>query len=108
MATYDEVLQLARQLPPEARGRLARTLEAPAASGSGAMNVGFGPRPPAPQSVGWLKAERGHAVLATDVEPDEAALPQGAAALAGIWSDRREGGRREGGQHEGGQHEGGQ
>lgn len=40
---------------------------------------------PSPQSSDWIKAERGHAVLATYDVPDEA-IPAGAAAIAGIWS----------------------
>ena len=35
-------------------------------------------------------AERGHAVLATATEAGEAALSTGAAAIAGMWADRRD------------------
>ena len=40
------------------------------------------------ESVAWLKAERGHAVLATDTGPSEADLPAGADAIAGMWAGR--------------------
>jgi hypothetical protein len=61
-----------------------------AGAGSGIPLATFAPRPPAPQSVAWLKAERGHAVLATDTGPTEADIPEGAAAIAGMWRARGE------------------
>lgn len=79
----DELLHQIRALSPADRNRVLRELSGPATMAQ------FGaPRPPAAQSVAWLKAERGHAVLATDTGPAEADLPAGAAALAGIWADR--------------------
>jgi hypothetical protein len=91
MATFDEVLQLARALPAEEQQRLAREL----AAGAGAAPVRIGPmssRPPAPHSVAWLKAERGHAVLATDTGPAEADIPAGTEAIRGMWADTLAGG----------------
>ena len=89
MATFEEVLQLARQLPGAERERLLQQL------GGGATAVQIGPmgnRPPAPQSVAWVKAERGHAVLATDTGPAEADIPAGADAIRGMWADTLGGG----------------
>jgi hypothetical protein len=85
MASYDEVLRLASGLSPAERQRLVREL-----SGGGQPLAQLGSlaqRPPAPHSVAWVKAERGHAVLATDTGPAEADLPAGAEAIAGMWSD---------------------
>ncbi len=83
MPTYDEVLALARQLPSPERTRLARTL-APVGLPTVATPSGSGP---APHSVAWLKSERGHAVLATDLSAEEAAQAVGADALLGMWAD---------------------
>ena len=85
--SYDELLLLALDLPPADRERLAREL---AGARGGTQIAAFAPRPPAPQSVAWLKAERGHAVLATDTGPAEADIPEGSAAIAGMWRDRGE------------------
>jgi hypothetical protein len=84
---YDEVLVLARGLAPEGRERLARELGAarPALTTLGTLAA----RPPAPQSVAWVKAERGHAVLATDTGPADAEIPAGWEAIAGMWADVR-------------------
>jgi len=89
MGKYEEALGAARGLPPEEQVRLVRELVTPAAS---PVQLGpLPPRGPAPQSVAWLKAERGHAVLATDTGPAEADIPEGAAAIRGMWSDLQEG-----------------
>lgn len=72
---------MARRLSPEDRERLLREL-APLAV--------LGPRPPAPQSVAWVKSERGRAVLATDTGPSDAEISEGADAIAGMWRDLRE------------------
>jgi hypothetical protein len=83
MATVAEVLSLARQLSPAGQQEVARAL---ARSGRSAdLPIAGGP---APQSVAWVKAERGHAVLATDITTLEASFPAGPAAIAGIWADR--------------------
>jgi hypothetical protein len=85
--TYEEVRLLALDLGADDRRRLAQELAGPPA---GVPLATFAPRPPAPQSVAWLKAERGHAVLATDTGPAEADIPEGAAAIAGMWRNRGE------------------
>jgi hypothetical protein len=87
MPTYEEVRLLALDLSAEDRKRLAQEL---AAAGAGTSLMTFAPRPPAAQSVAWLKAERGHAVLATDTGPAEADIPEGAAAITGMWRARGE------------------
>lgn len=85
MSEFDEVLTRARQLPEAERERLAREL-----GGGRPLLAQLGTlasRPPAPQSVAWVKAERGHAVLATDAGPADAEIPAGPDAIAGMWSD---------------------
>lgn len=79
----EEILQQARRLPPEQQRELARALAKPDAE----LPIMQFAAAPAPHSVGWLKAERGHAVLATETAPSEASLPPGPEALAGIWAD---------------------
>jgi len=87
MADLKEVLSLARQLRAEEQAQLAREL-APAGSGGALTQLAsLAARPPAPQSVAWVKAERGHAVLATDSGPGDAEIPPGPAAVAGMWAD---------------------
>jgi hypothetical protein len=92
MSTYEELLRLARALPEEQRERLAAELlqgihGVHNLPGRGAPRLPMAG--PAPHSVAWLKAERGHAVLATDTGPAEADIPPGAAAIAGMWADLR-------------------
>lgn len=87
MADYRQVLDLARQLSAEQRVRLARELGGGVATPLPQLGMAAN-RPAAPQSVAWLKAERGHAVLATDTGPADADLPAGAAAIAGMWAER--------------------
>jgi len=86
MASVEEVLALAKQLGAEERARLAQELGG-GARPSLAQLGSLASRPPAPQSVAWLKAERGHAVLATDTGPAEADIPAGPEAIAGMWAD---------------------
>jgi hypothetical protein len=86
MATVHEVLSLARQLSPAEQQEVARTLSRSGRSAD--LPIAGGP---SPHSVAWVKAERGHAVLATDLTALEASLPAGPAAIAGIWADRVEG-----------------
>jgi hypothetical protein len=86
MPTLDDVLALARQLAPEEQERLARSLGAGARPTLAQLGT-MANRPPAPHSVAWVKAERGHAVLATDSAPADEAIPAGAAAIAGMWRD---------------------
>ncbi len=88
MPGFDELLAQARQLPAEERERLARELGGRPAL---AQLSGLASRLPAPQSVAWVKAERGHAVLATDTGPADAEIPAGADAIAGMWSDMQGG-----------------
>ena len=86
MPSFEEILQSARTLSAEEQAKLARELQ-PAGR---AVLMDLGPmanRPPAPHSVAWVKSERGHAVLATDTGPAETDIPQGAAAIAGMWRD---------------------
>jgi hypothetical protein len=85
MPDYEQVLELANQLSTEDRERLARELAPPRPT---LTQLGaLASRPPAPQSVAWVKAERGHAVLATDAGPADAEIPPGADAIAGMWAD---------------------
>lgn len=87
---YREILNQARQLNRQEQEQLIRELAPRPAPASGVLGM-LTPRGPAPQSVAWLKAERGHAVLATDTGPADADIPAGAAAIAGMWADRRGG-----------------
>jgi len=82
--TLDDLLAAAQALPDADRRRLAAAL-APRAPLE--QLAAFGSRPAAPQSAAWVKAERGHAVLATDSGPADAEIPAGAAAIAGMWRD---------------------
>lgn len=86
--TVQEILEHARRLPAEERARLVAEL-----GGEGIPVLprlsSLPPRPPAPHSVAWVKAERGHAVLATDTGPTEADIPIGPEAIAGMWADAR-------------------
>lgn len=91
MTDYEQVLETARRLPAADRDRLARALSGGAAAPAGLAPLAMAGRA-APQSVAWLKAERGHAVLATDTGPADADLPAGAEAIAGMWADAREAG----------------
>jgi hypothetical protein len=86
--TPDEILKLARRLPPEQQRELARALASPAPRAD--LPITQFPTGPAPHSPGWVKAERGHAVLATGSVASEASLPAGPAALAGIWAGRED------------------
>jgi hypothetical protein len=86
MASYDQVLELARQLSAAEQQRLALELGA----GRTAVQLGMlADRPPSPHSVAWVKSERGHAVLATDTGPTENDIPTGGEAIAGMWADAR-------------------
>ncbi|MFN3650432.1 MAG: hypothetical protein ACK47B_12715 [Armatimonadota bacterium] len=90
MADYDEVARQAKALPAAEQARLARELSG---GRTPLAELGtFSPRQPAPQSVAWLKAERGHAVLATDTGPAEGDIPAGWEAIAGMWKGADEGG----------------
>ncbi len=89
MPSFEEVLTQARQLAPDDQQRLARELGLTARPTLAQLNT-LAVRPPAPHSVAWVKAERGHAVLATDSAPAESDLPAGPEAVIGIWSDMRE------------------
>lgn len=88
MAKFEDILRAARALSTADQERLARALAAPAAPGRGADLAMANLAAPRPHSVAWVKAERGHAVLATETPEAEADIPAGAAAIAGIWSDR--------------------
>src|SRR3954453_19854254 len=87
MANFDDVLRAARALPAAEQQRLARAL-APPTAGRGPDLAMANAAAPRPHSVAWVKAERGHAVLATETPETEAEIPAGAAAITGIWSDR--------------------
>jgi hypothetical protein len=89
MTSYDQVLRAARSLRQADQERLVREL-----SGSGSPHGRGLDLPlanlttPRPHSVAWVKAERGHAVLATETPASDAEIPAGAEAIAGIWADR--------------------
>jgi hypothetical protein len=85
---YREILNQARTLSRQEQEQLTKELAARATPASGALGM-LTQRGPAPQSVAWLKSERGHAVLATDTGPSDSQIPAGAAAIAGMWADRR-------------------
>lgn len=87
MPTFDEVLALAKRLDPHQRERLAREIAPGLAAGLAPLPT-LANRPPAPQSVAWVKAERGHAVLATDTGPAEADIPAGPDAILRMWADQ--------------------
>jgi hypothetical protein len=82
----EEILKLARRLPPDQQRELARALASPGPRVD--LPITQFPSGPAPHSPAWVKSEQGHAVLATDAAPAEASLPAGPAALAGIWAGR--------------------
>jgi predicted nucleic acid-binding protein len=92
MSDYDDILWAARSLSPGEQQQLARELGAPASGGAGRTELPLTQFPgmagPRPHSVAWVKAERGHAVLATETAEADAAIPAGAEAIAGIWADR--------------------
>jgi hypothetical protein len=88
MADYNQVLADARALSRDEQARLVRELAGIAAAPLAQIGGGA-PRPAAPQSVAWLKAERGHAVLATDTGPADANIPAGADAITGMWADEK-------------------
>src|SRR5262245_38807233 len=77
-----QLLALARELSPVGRERLIRALSALPARPDLPLFQGG----PPPQSAAWVRAERGHAVLATDAGEIEEGIPAGAAAIAGLWS----------------------
>jgi hypothetical protein len=83
MSDFDDLLARARALPPAERERLAQALRA-----LSVPQLGGASGAPGPHSVAWLKAERGHAVLATDTGPAEQEIPAGWEAIAGIWASR--------------------
>jgi len=94
MSLFEDVMSIAVQLPVAERRRLAQALGVatndtppPAPSGTALPLHQFSNRP---DPVAWRKAERGHAVLATDAVGGGAAanLPPGAPALTGIWASR--------------------
>jgi hypothetical protein len=88
MANFDEILRAAQRLAPAEQERLAKTLAQGAGSGRGPDLAMANIAAPRPHSVAWVKAERGHAVLATETPESEADIPAGPAAITGIWSDR--------------------
>lgn len=87
MSDLNHVLEQARRLAPAEQEALVRELGGarPVLAQLGAL----ADRPPSPQSVAWVKAERGHAVLATDSGPADADIPEGAEAIAGMWADMK-------------------
>jgi hypothetical protein len=89
MPNLDDLLAHVRSLTPAEKARVARELAASGGAPAAALPT-LGSRPAAPHSVAWLKAERGHAVLATDTGPSDDQIPAGAAAIAGMWADMRE------------------
>jgi hypothetical protein len=91
MANFEEILKAARTLSRADQERLARALAPPPAAVGRAPELAMANlAAPRPHSVAWVKAERGHAVLATETPESEADIPAGATAIAGLWSDRGE------------------
>src|SRR5437870_4009946 len=92
MASYEEALRIARSLSASEQQRLARELAGPAPAGAPRSELPLtqfpGMAAPRPHSVAWVKAERGHAVLATGTPEADAVIPEGPQAIAGIWADR--------------------
>jgi hypothetical protein len=94
MPGLEEILNLMRSLSPQEREQLARTLAAPAGRGpelplASPAAVAMA-RPDVRDPVGWRKAERGHAVLATDTPERDDEIPTGPKAIAGMWADRED------------------
>jgi predicted nucleic acid-binding protein len=89
MSLFEDVMQLAVQMPMNERERLGRALglklesAAPASRGLPLMNRNADPSKADP--VAWRKAETGHAVLNTNLSG--AAGATGAGAIAGMWSE---------------------
>ncbi len=89
MSLFEDVMQLAVQMPMDERERLGRALglklEAamPANRGLPLMNRNADPSKTDP--VAWRKAETGHAVLNTNL--GGAVNATGAPAIAGMWSE---------------------
>lgn len=84
MPTLDEVRALLSRLAPAERELLAREL---AASRLPLLSAPTAPAGPVPHSPAWVRAERGHAVLATDTGPPDAEIPAGWQAIVGMWRD---------------------
>src|SRR5690348_12543946 len=91
MASYEEVLRAARGLPAAEQQQLARALAAGPAAARGAELplAALAGTTPRPHTAAWVKAERGHAVLATTADASGADVPTGAPAIAGMWADLR-------------------
>jgi hypothetical protein len=90
MATFEDVLRLARTLSAADQQRLIQALAAPAARRTELPLTQFGgPTTPRAHTIEWVKAERGHAVLATETGDTEAEIPAGPEAIAGMWADRQ-------------------
>ena len=85
MADLERLLEMARRLTPAERAQLRRALDAPA--GQAELPL-LQQGPPRPHSPAWVRAERGHAVLATGTPEDEDTLPAGPDAIAGMWAAR--------------------
>ncbi len=89
MSLFEDVMQLAVQMPMDERERLGRALglkldnAAPASRGLPLMNRTADPSKTDP--VAWRKAETGHAVLNTNL--GGAAAATGASAIAEMWSE---------------------
>lgn len=89
MSIFEDVMQLAVQMPMEERERLGRALGlkiesvAPAPRGLPMMNRNADPSKTDP--VAWRKAETGHAVLNTGAQGVAGAT--GPMAISGMWSE---------------------
>src|SRR5438552_19070411 len=92
MASYEEILRAVRSLSPAEQQQLTRELAGAAPGGAPRTELPLtqfpGMAAPRPHSVAWVKAERGHAVLATETPEADAAIPAGAEAIAGMWAGR--------------------
>lgn len=90
MSLFEDAMSVAVQLPMEERVRLAQALGV-GATGSPrpALNLPLHHSASRPDPVAWRKAERGHAVLATDRDAPPS-YPPGAGAIAGMWAHHRD------------------
>ena len=89
MSLFEDVMQLAVQMPMNERERLGRALGLKiegAPTGRGLPMANRAADPSKTDPVAWRKAETGHAVLATSVGGEEKTVT-GAIAIAGMWDE---------------------
>lgn len=84
MSLFEEAVALATHLPQEQREQLAKAL---------GVEIKQSPKSTLPMAnasapldaAAWRKVESGHAVLATDAHLRDDQIPEGAAAISGMW-----------------------